>query len=149
MIKIYYSSKLARLILGKGYSTITLGRWVFTKHGSLSQETINEETTHYLQWRDCALLCLFIALLFVCFKCWWLCLGSICVSPVFYYIVYLIMQIVELCRGIHRMEYLQGFKHWNSQAYKRNSMEREAKENRKCNDYNSKHRVIFEFLKYL
>lgn len=148
MIKIYYNSKLAKLILGKNYSTITLGKWVFTKSATLSQVAINEETTHALQWRDCFCLGLFVALIMACLKWWVPCLIWLGASPVFYYLVYLIMQLVELCRGILRGEWRAGIQSWNMKAYHRNSMEREAKENRHSNIYN-KERVMFEFLKYL
>lgn len=147
MIKVYYNSKLAKLILGKNYSTITIAKWVFTKKSTLPDYVINEETTHYLQWRDVFVMSLFCALVFANLKLWKPCLVGIALSPVMYYIMYLNMQIVELCRGIGKMEYTKGFRYWNHQAYLRNNMEREAKDNRFNNDYN-KGRVMFEFLKY-
>lgn len=148
MIKIYYNSKIAKLILGKRYSTITIAKWVFTKKQTLPQYVINEETTHYLQWRDCFCVTLFVALVFSSLKLWKPCLVSIALSPIMYYFMYLAMQIVELCRGFKRQEYLEGFKKWNHHAYLRNSMEREAKDNRDNDEYNHS-RVMFQFLAYL
>lgn len=147
MIKIYYNSKLAKLILGKNYSTITLAKWVFTKKSTLPDYVINEETIHYLQWRDFFCMSWFCALVFAALKLWKPCLVGIALSPVMYYIIYLVMQIEELWRGIRRKEYTKGFKYWNHRAYLRNVMEHEAKENR-CNDDYIKDRVMFEFLKY-
>lgn len=148
MIKVYYNSKLAKLILGKNYSTITIAKWVFTKKSTLPDYVINEETTHSLQWRDCFCVTLFCSLVFCALKMWKPCLVGIVLSPIMYYFVYLLMQIIELCRGFGRKEYLRGFSYWNHQAYLRNSMEREAKDNRNDDNYN-KDRVMLEFLKYL
>lgn len=54
MTKIHYNNWLARLILFKGYSTITLGPFILTKmkEGQLPDYAINEERIHVRQWKE-------------------------------------------------------------------------------------------------
>lgn len=63
MTKIYYNNWLARLILFKGYSTITLGPFILTKmkEGQLPDYAINEERIHVRQWKDCFTMGMIIA----------------------------------------------------------------------------------------
>lgn len=147
-MKIFYNSKVAKIILGKNYTTITLGPYVFTKLSDLPNYVKNEEQTHILQWRDCLCVFLFLSLLMGCIHLWLTSLILLIASPFSYYLVYLIMQIVELIRGAKRGECFEGFAKWNHKAYLRNSMEREAKETRYNDSYN-KFRAMLQFLTYL
>ena len=63
MTKIHYNYWLARLILFKGYSTITLGPFILTimKEGQLPDYAINEERIHVRQWKDCFTMGMIIA----------------------------------------------------------------------------------------
>ena len=67
MKKVFYESKLAKLILFKGYSTITLGAFVFTKLSKtdVRQYLINHEVIHTKQWIECAFVGGIISLLLV------------------------------------------------------------------------------------
>lgn len=61
MTKVYYNNWLAKLILFKGYSTITLGPFILTKEDYLPDHVINEERIHVRQWKDCFTMGLIIA----------------------------------------------------------------------------------------
>lgn len=49
---ILYNDKLAKMILWSGYHTITLGPFIFTtkKQGEVTDEIINHEKIHVMQW---------------------------------------------------------------------------------------------------
>jgi len=50
-MKVRYRSRLAKLILPKRYTAITLGSRVFTPLASLSAGTLRHERAHVEQWK--------------------------------------------------------------------------------------------------
>ena len=54
-MKVFYESNLAKWLLWQGYSTITLGCFVFTKKTKEEMKTcvLNHEAIHVRQWDEC------------------------------------------------------------------------------------------------
>lgn len=54
-MRVFYKSKLAKWLLWQGYSTITLGCFVFTKKSKAEMKTrvLNHEAIHVRQWEEC------------------------------------------------------------------------------------------------
>lgn len=54
-MKVFYESKLAKMLLWQGYNTITLGCFVFTKKKKeeMKQRVLNHEAIHVRQWEEC------------------------------------------------------------------------------------------------
>ena len=54
-MRVFYKSKLAKWMLWQGYSTITLGCFVFTKKSKAEMKTrvLNHEAIHVRQWEEC------------------------------------------------------------------------------------------------
>ena len=54
-MKVFYESNLAKWLLWQGYSTITLGCFVFTKKTKeeMKQRVLNHEAIHVRQWEEC------------------------------------------------------------------------------------------------
>ena len=74
-MKVFYESKLAKWLLWQGYSTITLGCFVFTKKSKeeMKQSTLNHEAIHVRQWEECMIasaVLLTVIMLFTGFNLW-------------------------------------------------------------------------------
>ena len=98
MTKVYYNNWLAKLILFKGYSTITLGPFILTKEDYLPDHVINEERIHARQWKDCFTMGLIIAyfasFLFSAPYHWYAFLPFL-LPFVLYYIMYLVEWLIS------------------------------------------------------
>lgn len=57
MKKVFYNNKIAKTILMKGYSIITLFAWVLCKHSKsdVEQWMVNHECVHARQWTELAI----------------------------------------------------------------------------------------------
>ena len=85
-MKVFYESNLAKWLLWQGYSTITLGCFVFTKKTKeeMKQRVLNHEAIHVRQWEECMIasaILLTLVMLLTGFSVWMylLCpLWSIC-----------------------------------------------------------------------
>lgn len=85
-MKVFYESKLAKMLLWQGYSTITLGCFIFTKKTKeeMKQRVLNHEAIHVRQWEECMIasaILLTLVMLLTGFNVWMylLCpLWSIC-----------------------------------------------------------------------
>lgn len=139
MTKVYYDNWLARLILFKGYSTITLGPFILTKmkEGQLPDYAINEERIHVRQWKDCftmgMIIAYFASFLFSAPYHWYAFLPFL-LPFTLYYIMYLVEWLISF---IHHVIKDKGKEvgESNRKAYYASSMEMEAKENRDNMDY--------------
>lgn len=74
-MKVFYESKIAKWLLWQGYSTITLGCFVFTKKSKeeIQQSTLNHEAIHVRQWEECLIasaILLTVIMLFTGFNLW-------------------------------------------------------------------------------
>lgn len=102
-MKIFYESKLAKWLLWQGYSTITLGCFVFTKKSKeeMKQSTLNHEAIHVRQWEECliaSVILLTVIMLFAGFSIW---VYLLC--PLWFYLQYgleyAISYMYHLCRN--------------------------------------------------
>lgn len=92
MKTIYYNSKLAKLILFGGYTTIMLFGFILTKLKELSETTIRHERIHQKQFFECMEIAAIPSVLLAFYvSAWWLLL-----IPLFYYILYLTEWFVKL-----------------------------------------------------
>lgn len=123
---IFCNSRLARLILFDGYSTVMLFGFILTKQASLSEQTVRHETIHVRQWLECMLLAvpLMTESLWLAFT-----------APFIYYIWYLAEYLVRLL--IMRNP---------GKAYRNIVFEREAYRNQADPSYLKK-RLPFLFIK--
>ena len=131
--RVYYNSKLAKLILFKGYSTIMLFGSVFTKESSLPPEVLNEEMIHARQYKDCITLGLLFDVVLVfgflrypCYPTVWLIL---LVPLVFYYAMYFFEWLISFIHHFFSKK-RKDVAEANEKAYHASAMEMEAKENR-------------------
>ena len=77
-----FNSKLAKLILAKGYNAITLGCISFYKYGKedYRADTLYHEKIHRMQWLEVTLA--WILLFFWCNLVW--------LAPIMFYVIYLV-----------------------------------------------------------
>lgn len=95
MKKIYYNSKIAKLLFNKCH-TIALMAWVFIKWSKkeVDQSIINHECIHARQWIELTTvfgLLIWVGLLIFGFSAWWMLLASIA-----YYVLYVLEFIIRL-----------------------------------------------------
>lgn len=74
-MKVFYESKLAKMLLWQGYSTITLGCFIFTKKTKeeMKQRVLNHEAIHVRQWEECMIasaILLTLVMLLTGFNVW-------------------------------------------------------------------------------
>lgn len=82
---IFLNSRLAKLILFGGYTTIMLFGFILTKLKELSETTIRHERIHQKQFFECMEIAAIPSVLLAFYvSAWWLLL-----IPLFYYILYL------------------------------------------------------------
>lgn len=129
MKTIYYNSRLAKLLLFRGYTTIMLFGFILTKLNELKPSTLRHENIHRRQYVECAVLSLpFVFLLCRSVSCWFLLL-----LPTFYYILYVGEWLVRL--------FMKG------NAYRNINFEKEAYQNQNNPGYLSE-RKWFAWMKY-
>lgn len=127
MKTIYYNSRLAKLLLFRGYTTIMLFGFILTKLNELKPSTLRHENIHRRQYVECAMLSLpLVFLLCWLVSCWFLFL-----VPTFYYILYVGEWLVRLFRS--------------GNAYRNISFEKEAYQN---NPGYLSERKCFSWMKY-
>lgn len=118
----YYNSRLAKLILFSGYSTIMLFGFILTKLNTLPTTTLRHENIHRRQYVECMVLSLPVALPLCWLVSWWFLL----LIPMFYYILYIGEWMARL--------FMSG------NAYRNISFEREAYQNQNNPGYLSERR---------
>lgn len=146
MGKVFYNSKLAKLLLFGGYSTIMLFGFIFTKKDSLRPSSLRHEMIHVEQYKECLTAFIFPFALFAIFNSFW----WILIYPLMYYIMYgvewLVSFIYNVCRNISMKENLS-LSEINNKAYHTLAFEMEAYDNEGKEDY-LETRKGFEFIKY-
>lgn len=143
-MKVFYESKLAKWLLWQGYSTITLGCFVFTKKSKeeMKQSTLNHEAIHVRQWEECMIASAIILMLimsFIGFSIWVLLL-----CPLWFYLQYGVEYVVS--RVYHFFKGLRGTD-GNEVAYGNSAFEMEAYSNEMVDGYLDV-RTPFEFFRY-
>lgn len=133
MKKIHYNSRLAKLATCVGTcDTITLGPWIFTEGGEISQTTKNHESTHVAQWVELTL----VAGLLVMFAVWALNapLWSFLLPPVVFYAIYLAEWLIRFIWAlfVERFDFAKA----NKRAYLAISFEQEANAGERDDTYN-------------
>ena len=114
MKKIMYDSWIAKHLLFKNYSTITLAAWVCTRYKNkdeMPQRVRNHESVHARQWCECMLasgVIIWALMLILNISPWWLAL-----SFLMFYIFYVLEWLIKLC-------------FYGAKAYSHISFEREA-----------------------
>lgn len=89
-MKVFYDSKLARVLLPAGYMAVMLFGMVFTRRDSLSGKALKHEETHVRQYWDCFGLgvALAITTMFILFafgvQSWWMLLLALIPVLLFY-----------------------------------------------------------------
>lgn len=143
-MKVFYESKLAKMLLWQGYSTITLGCFIFTKKSKaeMSARTLNHEAIHVRQWEECLLasaILLMLAVSFMGFSLWVLLL-----CPLWFYlqygVEYVVSRVYHFFKGLHGSD-------GNEVAYGNSAFEMEAYSNEMIDGYLDV-RTPFEFIKY-
>lgn len=130
MKTIYYNSKLAKLILFGGYTTIMLFGFILTKLKELSETTIRHERTHQKQFFECMeIAAIPSVLLSFHVSAWWLLL-----IPLFYYILYLAEWFVSFVYHLFTDDKIGDGK-VNKNAYRASAFEMEAKLNQDNPNY--------------
>ena len=136
MKKIYYDSRIARCLLMKNFSTITLAAWVLTKYkppAEMPQYVRNHESIHVRQWCECMVLVsvvIWALVLFAGISPWWFTLAFL-----MFYILYVLEWLVKLCVYGH-------------DAYRYISFEREANAGEDDSNY-LENSGYFEWVKYI
>lgn len=137
---VHYNSRLARLLLPRGYSAITLFGHVFVKasESETKRETITHEEIHVEQWKELMFFTFFvlnvpiIGYTGISYTMW-----TIVISLLAFYIWYIVEYLVRLV--ITRN---------HNKAYYGICFEEEAYDNESSEDYTSE-RGWFSFLNYL
>lgn len=135
MKKVFYNSIIAKTILFKNYSTITLAAWVFTIYDKkeTTQHLINHECIHAKQWIECAVasgIIIWMLIIIYNISTWWMLL-----SFLMFYLLYLLEVFIK-------------FFIYGKNAYKNLSFEREAKLAEKDNSY-LENSGYFEWIKFI
>ena len=143
-MKVFYQSKLARLLLWPGYNTITLGCFVFTKvsEGALTQRVLNHEAIHVRQWEELTIASAILLLGLMCFTGFSFATYLIC--PIWFYLQYFLEYLIS--RIYHLWKGLRG-QSGNAISYGNSAFEMEAKANEDIDGYLDV-RYLFEFVKY-
>lgn len=94
-MKVFYESNLAKWLLWQGYSTITLGCFVFTKKTKeeMKQRVLNHEAIHVRQWEECMIasaILLTLVMLLTGFNVW---MYLLC--PLWFYLQYGLEYVVS------------------------------------------------------
>lgn len=143
-MKVFYESKLAKWLLWQGYSTITLGCFVFTKKTKeeMKQRVLNHEAIHVRQWEECMIASaalLTLVMLLIGFSVW---IYLLC--PFWFYLQYGLEYAIS--RVYHFFKGLRGVD-GNEVSYGNSAFEMEAKSNEQINGYLNV-RYPFEFFRY-
>lgn len=123
MKKVIYDSWIARNLLFKGYSTITLTAFVFTRYKSkeeMPQHVRNHECTHARKWAEMFLLGFFVVFVLQIpfdISSWWYLL------PFFAFYIWYLLEVA-----------IRSIIIWGN-GYRYVSFEREARENQYDNTY--------------
>ncbi|WP_300701015.1 hypothetical protein [Bacteroides sp.] len=146
-MKVFYESKLAKWLLFPGYSTITLGCFVFTKRSKMEveQRVIDHEAIRVRQWEEITLASAIVLLVCLPFG---LSLGWSLITPLVFYIWYLIEWLIQLYHWARKGIKETDFKSVFHAAYRSVSFEREAYNNEHIEGY-MQVRKLFEFIMYL
>lgn len=144
-MKVFYESKVAKWLLWRGYSTITLGCYVFTKRSKEETQptTLNHEAIHVRQWTELTVLSATLCLLGFLFGN--MPFTGIFISPFIFYVWYGLewfIRLAVLCTKTDDDDTLF------SKAYHAVSFEREAYGNALNTDY-LRTRKPFGFIKFL
>jgi hypothetical protein len=143
-MKVFYESKLAKWLLWQGYSTITLGCFVFTKKTKeeMKQRVLNHEAIHVRQWEECMIasaILLTLVMLLTGFNVW---MYLLC--PLWFYLQYgleyVVSRVYHSFRGVHGAD-------GNKISYGNSAFEMEAKSNEMIDGYLDV-RMPFEFFRY-
>lgn len=161
MKNIFYESWLAKTFLWDGYTSITLGCFIFTKQkepksssdtgrGYFSPVSKTHELTHVEQWKELGIIGLITSLIlfFVTWN-WFVFLIPILMFYIVYLIEYLIKFIIKFIPNIGKL--LSGKTSiWkiNNDVYHNISLEIEAYNNQKNLNY-PKERKHFDWIKYM
>ena len=143
-MKVFYESKLAKWLLWQGYSTITLGCFVFTKKSKdeIKQSTINHEAIHVRQWEELMIASAALLTVIMFFTGFGLWVYLLC--PLWFYLQYGIeyanSRVYHFFKGLHGAD-------GNEVAYANSAFEMEAKSNEDVDGYLNV-RYPFEFFKY-
>ena len=94
-MKVFYESKLAKWLLWQGYSTITLGCFVFTKKTKeeMKQRVLNHEAIHVRQWEECMIavaILLTLVMILTSFSVW-----AYLLCPLWFYLQYGLEYVVS------------------------------------------------------
>ena len=143
-MRVFYKSKLAKWMLWQGYSTITLGCFVFTKKSKAEMKTrvLNHEAIHVRQWEECMIASMVLLTLVMSvtgFNVW---MYLLC--PLWFYLQYgleyAVSRVYHSFKGIHGAD-------GNKISYGNSAFEMEAKSNEEiARDLDV--RRPFEFARY-
>lgn len=136
---ILYDSKIAKLLLMKDFSTITICFVIVTTLTKLAAQTISHERIHVKQYIDCAALGVIIACLCLFFTTSWLLL---LIPLLLFYVMYCIEWLVSFVAHLIRDNDCD-----NTCSYFASAMEMEAYANQNNYTY-YKTRMPFAFFKY-
>ena len=143
-MRVFYKSKLAKWMLWQGYSTITLGCFVFTKKSKAEMKTrvLNHEAIHVRQWEECMIASMVLLTLVMSvtgFNVW---MYLLC--PLWFYLQYrleyAVSRVYHSFKGIHGAD-------GNKISYGNSEFEIEAKSNEEIDRYLDVRRP-FEFARY-
>lgn len=143
-MRVFYKSKLAKWMLWQGYSTITLGCFVFTKKSKAEMKTrvLNHEAIHVRQWEECMIASMVLLTLVMSvtgFNVW---MYLLC--PLWFYLQYgleyAVSRVYHSFKGIHGAD-------GNKISYGNSTFEMEAKSNEEIDRYLDVRRP-FEFARY-
>ena len=107
-MRVFYKSKLAKWMLWQGYSTITLGCFVFTKKSKAEMKTrvLNHEAIHVRQWEECMIASMVLLTLVMSvtgFNVW---MYLLC--PLWFYLQYgleyAVSRVYHSFKGIHEAD---------------------------------------------
>ena len=143
-MRVFYKSKLAKWMLWQGYSTITLGCFVFPKTSKAEMKTrvLNHEAIHVRQWEECMIASMVLLTLVMSvtgFNVW---MYLLC--PLWFYLQYgleyAVSRVYHSFKGIHGAD-------GNKISYGNSAFEMEAKSNEEIDRYLDVRRP-FEFARY-
>ena len=143
-MRVFYKSKLAKWMLWQGYSTITLGCFVFTKKSKAEMKTrvLNHEAIHVRQWEEymiASMVLLTLVMSVTGFNVW---MYLLC--PLWFYLQYgleyAVSRVYHSFKGIHEAD-------GNKISYGNSAFEMEAKSNEEIDRYLDVRRP-FEFARY-
>ena len=123
---VFYNDKLAKMILWSGYHTITIGPFILTtkKRSELTDEIINHENIHVVQWCEVTALSVLawsFLMLALDFRYVW----TLPLCFVVYYVIYAAEYAISRLYGgesgkedYHRIEFeKEAYKHQNDMTY--------------------------------